>query len=122
MSHVIVETEERHRELAEQHLKSEHVARREALRLPHFISIAPVIAATDLIVTVPEALAEVLSRLASVQVLRPPLELPSFEVKQHWHLCQHYEPANRWLREIVFNLFNRPSSEPRPRRSRKVSA
>ena len=122
MSHVIVDTEERHRGLAEEYLKSEHVARREALRLPHFMSIAPVVAATDLIVTVPEALAEVLGRLASVQVLRPPLKFPSFEVKQHWHLCQHYEPANQWLREIVWKLFNRPTSEPRPRRSRKVSA
>jgi DNA-binding transcriptional LysR family regulator len=124
MPHVVMQTEGRTQEIAEDYLKRNGIQRREALRLPHFFSIAAVIAATDLIVTVPESLAGLLARLADVQVLSPPYDIPSFDVKQHWHRTQHQEPANRWLRELVWRLFNRSEVEPAraPQRLNKKKA
>jgi DNA-binding transcriptional LysR family regulator len=116
MAHVVVQTEGRMQEITDEYFKAHGIQRREALRLPHFFSIATVIAATDLIVTVPEPLASVLGRLADVQVLKSPYEIPSFDVKQHWHRTQHQEPANRWLRELVWQLFNKDDAKPKPPR------
>jgi len=57
-------------------------------------------------------LVSVFGKLAEVQVLKPPFEIPSFDVRQHWHRTQHQEPANRWLRELVWRLFNEEASAP----------
>jgi hypothetical protein len=49
----------------------------------------------------PAASGEVFSRIVELQVLKPPHPIPSFDVKQYWHRCQHADPGNRWLRGII---------------------
>ncbi|MFM0075903.1 LysR family transcriptional regulator [Paraburkholderia sediminicola] len=105
LSHVVVQTEGRSWEIVEQYLQSNGVERRELLKLPHFLSIPMVIAMTDLIVTVPLPVGEVFARIAGVQVLTPPFPIPSFDLKLHWHRCQHSDPGNRWLRSVALELF-----------------
>lgn len=105
LSHVVVRTEGRSQELVEQYLRTNGVKRRELLNSPHFLSIPMVIASTDLIVTVPVPVGEVFARIADVQVLNPPYPIPSFDLRQHWHRCQHDDPGNRWLRAITLELF-----------------
>lgn len=105
LSHVVVQTEGRSQELVEQYLRSHGIKRRELLHSPHFLSIPMVIASTDLIVTVPVPVGEVFARIADVQVLPPPFPIPSFDLKQHWHRCQHDDPGNRWLRSVALELF-----------------
>jgi hypothetical protein len=63
-----------------------------------------VIASTDLVVTVPQPIGEVFGRIVELQVLRPPYPIPSFDIKQYWHRCQHADPGNRWLRNMVADL------------------
>jgi hypothetical protein len=33
------------------------------------------------------------------------VQLPSFQVKQHWHERYHADASNRWLRQVVAKLF-----------------
>lgn len=83
-------------------LKKEGLSRRIAVRIPHFLTISAVIANTDLIITVPELLAEqVMQDGLCVRPLPEPLETPSFTVSQIWHERFTADPAHMWLRRIV---------------------
>ena len=57
--------------------------RRCVLRIPHFMSVPFVVARTDLIVTVPRAVAAFFSGLVDLQVLDSPIDVPEFAVKQY---------------------------------------
>ena len=43
--------------------------------------------------------------IAQVKALRPPFSLPGLAIKQHWHERYQHDPANRWLRSVVEELF-----------------
>lgn len=105
LSHVVVQTETRSQEIVEEYLRTHGIRRRELLHSPHYLSIPPVIATTDLIVTVPLPVGMLFSRIADIQVIEPPIPIPEFDLKQHWHRSQHEEPGNRWLRHIILELF-----------------
>jgi DNA-binding transcriptional LysR family regulator len=105
LSHVVVQSEGRSQELVEQYLRTNGVKRRELLNSPHFLSIPMVVASTDLIVTVPVPVGDVFAQIANMQVLTPPYPIPPFDLKQHWHRCQHDDPGNRWLRSVALELF-----------------
>jgi len=64
-----------------------------------------VVANTDLLVIVPERVAEVLSRENKVKVVACPIALPAYQVKLHWHERYVGDPANMWLRGTISRLF-----------------
>jgi DNA-binding transcriptional LysR family regulator len=65
------------------------------------------VAQTELLVIVPRRLGETLAQQERVQLLEPPVTLPAFAVKQHWHQRFHADPANGWLREAMAELLGR---------------
>lgn len=85
-------------------LSQRGLSRRIALRLPYFIVAAPILARTDLLLTLPERVAREVADRFPLQKLAPPLELPSFSMHQIWHERNHHNPAHRWLRERIFAL------------------
>ena len=76
-----------------------------AVRVPHFLVVPMILVRTDLIVTVPSRVAAIFARLGNFKVLPLPLRMPSFEVRLHWHERFHQDPANRWLREVMAELY-----------------
>jgi DNA-binding transcriptional LysR family regulator len=86
-------------------LEEKQVTRKIALRVPSFLGIASIVANTDLLATVPERLGEALMHSANVKTLKPPINFPSYAVKQHWHERYHHDPRNQWLRSVVAELF-----------------
>ncbi len=76
-----------------------------AVRVPHFLVVPMILARTDLIVTVPSRVAEVFRKGGNFKVLPLPLSMPSFEVRLHWHQRFHQDPAKRWLREVMTELY-----------------
>ncbi len=93
-------------DLVERELSAKHIERQLALTLPTLPGLGNLLANTDLIATVPERVAQTLVRIANVRALSPPVVLPSFSIKQHWHERYHQDPANRWLRSVVAELFS----------------
>ena len=81
------------------------VQRHVVARLSSFLSVARIVAHTELIVTVPRVLGEVLSTQEPVRLMELPFALPSYAVKQHWHERFHAEAGNAWLRRTVAQLF-----------------
>ena len=92
-------------ELLELQLSRTGVERQLALSLPTLPGLGNLLAQSDLIATVPERVAQMLVRIAAVKMLAPPFEFPVFAIKQHWHERFHHDPANRWLRSIIAELF-----------------
>ncbi len=82
------------------------IARQVALRVPNYLGIAFVIEQTDMLVTIPERLAQVLEGRGRFRVLPVPFELPDYAVKQHWHERYHQDPGNRWLRRVISELLS----------------
>lgn len=92
-------------DLLERELERRRVKRNVALSLPTLPGLGNLLANTDLIATVPERVAQMLMGIASVKALAPPFPLPTFSIKQHWHERYHQDPANRWLRSVIADLF-----------------
>jgi DNA-binding transcriptional LysR family regulator len=104
-SHVAITAPGTGHELLEQELGRKAIERRVALSLPTLPGLGNLLAQTDLIATVPERVAQMLMRIAAVKALRPPFELPSFAIKQHWHERYQHDHANKWLRSLIADLF-----------------
>jgi DNA-binding transcriptional LysR family regulator len=79
--------------------------RRVAVRAAHAMGVTYILASTDLLVVVPSRLAAACRELAEVSVLTLPVDIPKFQVRQHWHERFHQDPGNCWLRGLVAELF-----------------
>lgn len=75
-----------------------------ALTVPRFSALPFLVMHSDLIVTVPEDLGVLFSKLIDIKILRPPLQLASFQIKQYWHERLHAEPAHKWFRQVVRSM------------------
>ena len=107
LDHAVVKAEGRSHEIFERFLKKKAIKRRIALVTTHFMSIPMIIARSDLVVTVPHALGRYFARSgANVKIVDPPLEVPRFDLKQHWHRKFHNDPKVIWLRSVTAKLFN----------------
>ena len=91
--------------LIEHFLAERGLARRFALRVPHFVVVPDIVQSTDLIATLPSYAVRHASAHTGLKLLPLPLEVPSFEIRQFWHQRNHDDPANRWLRGVITELF-----------------
>jgi DNA-binding transcriptional LysR family regulator len=103
-SHALVTYRGGHR-VVEEALERAGLARRIALRLPHFTVVPMVLERTDLICTLPARVARVFERRGRLKSLAPPVAIPPADVAVHWHERFEADPGNRWLRELVIELF-----------------
>jgi DNA-binding transcriptional LysR family regulator len=104
-SHALVIYRGGHR-VIEEALERSGVARRIALRVPHFTVVPMVLERTDLILTLPARVARVFERRGKLKALPPPVPIPSAEVAVHWHERFEADPGNRWLRQQIVDLFS----------------
>ena len=80
-------------------LESRGRKRQVALSTQHFLFVPEVVARTDLVAVAPLRL--VRKRTDRLQILAPPIPLPSFEMGMIWHDRSHADPAHVWLREQI---------------------
>jgi DNA-binding transcriptional LysR family regulator len=113
IEHAVVHPEGRSHELFEKLLERKRIRRKIAVHTPHFLSIPIILSRSDLMATVPHALALYFARLAPQQfaVAMPPFEVGNFDVRQHWHRKFHNDARSRWLRQQVAQLFNDATDE-----------
>jgi len=113
IEHAVVHAEGRSHELFERLLERRKIRRKIALHTPHFLSIPVIVSSSDLMATVPHALAVYFARLAPQQfaVALPPFDPIGIDIKQHWHRKFHNDARSRWLRRQVAELFNDATDE-----------
>lgn len=105
LGHAVIKSEGRSQELFELFLEKKRIERRIVLSTPHFMSIPFILSKSDLVATVPLAVGASFAEFASIRLIRPPVEIPTFDLKQHWHRKYKDDPKNKWLRTIVSDLF-----------------
>ncbi len=103
-SHIVVTTSGTGHAIVDKVLAQQGYERHVALRVPSFLGVARIVAQTELLVIVPRRLGEALAQQERVRLYAPPLALPAFAVKQHWHERFHADAGNAWLRGVLAEL------------------
>ena len=104
--HILVVTEATGHSVVDKVLTKNKIERRVVLRVPSFLGVARIVAQTELLVIVPRQLGHALAEQENIQVLEPPLPLPTYKVKQHWHERFNLDAGNIWLRKTMASLFS----------------
>jgi DNA-binding transcriptional LysR family regulator len=106
LDHAVIRAESRTEEVIERFLARRKLNRRVVLETPHFASAPIIVAQSDLIVTIPEPLARYFCSVSStVRMVDLPFSLPRIPLKQFWHGRYHQDARSRWLRTIIYGLF-----------------
>ncbi|WP_395701340.1 LysR family transcriptional regulator [Aquabacterium sp.] len=100
-AHILVGTSGTGHAIVDKVLNKAGVKRHVALHLPSYLGVARIVAQTELLVIVPRLLGETLALQEPVRLLPPPVALPSYAVKQHWHERFNRDAGNVWLRRCV---------------------
>ncbi len=104
--HIMVMSSGTGHSIVDKVLTQNKVERRIVLRVPSFLGVARIVAQTEFLVIVPRLLGNTLAQQESVRVLEPPLPLPNYKVKQHWHERFNADAGNQWLRKTMAELFS----------------
>ncbi|HTO78826.1 MAG TPA: LysR family transcriptional regulator [Methylocystis sp.] len=69
--------------------------------LPHFMTAPWILEKTDLLLCLPQRMAERFVQLAPLKILPIPIELPRYELIMLWPPRQEKDQAHKWLRDLV---------------------
>lgn len=82
-------------------LRKRNLTRVIGMRIPSILSTPAVVAATDMIATVPERIARHSIAFLPIQILRSPVELGEADISMFWHEKTQRDPLRSWLRTII---------------------
>lgn len=119
LPHVLVSSRRKGPGLEDMELNRLGLRRRIALRCQHYFAACRVVQASDLLLTMPEQYARVANQNLGNSCHPLPLNAPGMDVQLYWHATVDNDPANRWLRELLVELFRDMKKEipgllPRP--------
>lgn len=80
--------------------------RRVRLTLPHFMAVGPILSESNLVATLPQSLAKILHEPYGLVSAEHPVPIPPVNIDLFWHRRQHRDPANVWLRSLMFDMFS----------------
>jgi DNA-binding transcriptional LysR family regulator len=92
-------------------LLADHGRKREVrVSLPHWLSVPFVVAASDLIATVPESVADQLAPLLALRRFKCPVAIPRIRMSLVWHARTHESRAHAWFRRVLIAAATTSSS------------
>lgn len=86
------------------------------VRTRYFMTAPLVIARSDLLLTGPSMLIRYFAELVPLQVLEPPLELPTYPEEAYWHERFDADLGHAWLRRLVKETAKGFGTMERPRK------
>jgi DNA-binding transcriptional LysR family regulator len=102
--HVVVVSEGTGHGKVDELLERSGVARNVRLTVPHFVAVGHILQHSDMVATVPERLAQALIGPFGLAYVNHPAMLPEIAINMFWHAKYHKDPANEWLRSLVFRV------------------
>jgi DNA-binding transcriptional LysR family regulator len=87
--------------MTDAHFERLGIARRIRLMVPHFVAVGHILRGSDMIATVPEALAERVAGPFELSWCAHPVPLPEIAIVMYWHSKFHRDAASQWLRGFV---------------------
>lgn len=103
--HAVVAQEGRSQEIFERRMTEMGLTRRVVIQSPHFTSLPFIIANSDIVTTVPLAVAKAFARTGGLDWAPPPFEIPEINLKQFWHRRMHSDRSLVWIRSLIARLF-----------------
>jgi DNA-binding transcriptional LysR family regulator len=103
--HVVLTTSGSGMDVVEKALEANRIQRKVRLRLPGCFGIASTITGADCLAIVPEQLGKLIAGTGRIKLMPPPFALPPYFVVQHWHERYANDPAAKWLRGVIGELF-----------------
>ena len=88
----------------ERHLARLGMQREVRLAVPFFASALRIVADSDLLLTIPEHIAAVLSRHAPLVWKPLPFDVHTYRYWLLWHARAHHDPAHQWFRNQVYEV------------------
>jgi DNA-binding transcriptional LysR family regulator len=79
------------------------LARRRVATVPHFLTLAHHVAASDCIATLPRQLAQTVARMLDLQLIEMPNIGPASNISLIWHQRVDEDPAQTWFRARLAN-------------------
>ena len=113
--HVLVEGQSSSEELLETFLARQRARRKIVLRTPHFMSAPAIVARTQLIATVPDAVANIVSMMSNPRIVHTEFHMPRFDTCVYWHPSMQEDAKNRWLRRTLVDELRSRLSRPASR-------
>lgn len=95
-------------------LREQGRSRQVEVRVPYLLSLAEVVASSDLLASVPDVVAEYVCELWPIKRFPLPLELPAGGAVLAWHPRFDADPPHVFFREIVGQVFEWVTREGRP--------
>ena len=92
-------------EVVDKALEANRIRRNVRLRLPGSFGISSMITGADCLAIVPEQLGRLIASTGRIKLLPLPFALPPYYVIQHWHERYTHDPASKWLRAVIAELF-----------------
>ncbi len=83
-----------------------------ALRVPHFLAGAMMVADSDMVLTLPSRLARLLADRLPLVLLELPLQMPSLSPAMIWHERFHSDRAHTWVRQQLVDVVATSGSTP----------
>lgn len=81
------------------------IRRNIGLTVPHFVAVGHILSNSTMIATVPERYAMACVEPFGLRYVPHPLELPEININVFWHAKFNKDPANKWLRSLIFDNF-----------------
>jgi DNA-binding transcriptional LysR family regulator len=107
--HLLVDATDSPYDRINQLLEAAGIGQGTRFRVPHFTAVPYIVSASDLVVTVPQKLAERAAKPFGLKWIVPPLELPLLQTNLFWHRRFNQDPGGQWLRALVVEVFGQPS-------------
>ncbi|MYM30178.1 LysR family transcriptional regulator [Duganella sp. CY15W] len=85
-------------------LSAQGRTRHVAVRVPHFLAAAMLVADSDMILTLPGRLARLLAQQLPLALLEVPLQLAPLSPAMIWHERVHRDPAHVWVRQQLVDV------------------
>lgn len=105
LEHLQVSDGSRSQEMYESYLAEQGIERNIVLQMSHYMSMSSIIERSDLIAVVPRTVARIYEKQAAVRMIEPPVEIPPYSLRHHWHARTQKDPRHVWLRRQVLGIF-----------------
>ncbi|MFC3106689.1 LysR family transcriptional regulator [Undibacterium arcticum] len=104
--HVVVVSGGTGHAIVDQTIERLGIHRKVGLTVPHFVAVGHILSASSMIATVPERYAMACVKPFGLRYATHPISLPEVNINIFWHARFNKEPANQWLRRLIFERFS----------------
>ncbi|MCK2046228.1 LysR family transcriptional regulator [Chromohalobacter moromii] len=98
--HVVISPSSGH-SLAEDILKTHDISRKVSAVVPHFSALPRILENSELLAILPQQIAQIFARAASLQICELPFDVPNVEVTLYWPRHADDSSAQEWFRQTL---------------------